>query len=145
MPKMITTRLLHTEYYLTIRRARNSWVAKGNSTSKLHYIKPFIKEWESAYNSCRQYRVKLSKIHIGHTRITHGHLMSRNEQPPTCKNAACGNQRLTIKHCLQYCPQYRDSRKKSNIQGDIMTLLGKNCEVKKVMKLLREMGMFEEI
>ena len=36
---------------LTIRWARNcEW---ENITSKLHYIKPRIKEWESAYNSCR--------------------------------------------------------------------------------------------
>ena len=30
--------------------------------------------------------------------------MSRNGQPQTCRNAACGDQRLTIKHCLQDCP-----------------------------------------
>ena len=32
--------------------------------------------------------------------------MSRitNNQQPTCGNAACGNQRLTIKNCLQECP-----------------------------------------
>ena len=43
--------------------------------------------------------------------------MSRNEQPPTFRNAACGDQILTIKHSLQDCPQWRDSRKKYNIQG----------------------------
>ena len=37
---MTTTRLTYTEYYLTIRRARNSeWQREWkNSTSKLHYI-----------------------------------------------------------------------------------------------------------
>ena len=29
--------------------------------------------------------------------------MSKNEQPPACRNAACGDQRQTIKHCLQDC------------------------------------------
>ena len=86
MPEMTTTRLPYTYYYLTIRRSRNS-------------------KWESAYNSCRQYEVKQSKIWIGNTRLIHGYLMLRNEQPPTCRNPACGNQRLTIKHCLQDCPQ----------------------------------------
>ena len=68
IPGMTTTRLSYTDHYLTIRRARNSeWQRKWeNSTSKLHYIKPHIKVWESAYNSCRQYDVKLSKIRIGY-------------------------------------------------------------------------------
>ena len=38
-----------------------------------------------------------------------------------------------------------DSRKKHNIQGDIRTLLGKDCEVEKMMRFLREIGIFEEI
>ena len=32
-----------------------------------------------------------------------------------------------------------------NIQGDIRTLLEKDCEVEKMMRFLREIGMFEEI
>ena len=35
--------------------------------------------------------------------------------------------------------------KKYNIQGDIGTLLGKDCKVEKVMRFLMEIGMFEEI
>ena len=41
--------------------------------------------------------------------------------------------------------QWRDSRKKYNIQGDIKTLLGKSCEVEKMMRFLIEAEMFEEI
>ena len=44
--------------------------------------------------------------------------MSRNNQQSTCGNSAYGNQRLTIKHCLQDCPQWKDSRKKHSIQGE---------------------------
>ena len=103
---------------------------------KLHYIE----EWESAHNSCRQYEVKLSRIPIGHTRLTHGHLMLRNNLQPTC-----GNQSLRIKHCLQDCLQWTDSKKKHNIQGIIVTLLQKNCEVEKMIRFLRVIGMFQEI
>ena len=38
-----------------------------------------------------------------------------------------------------------DSRKKYNIQSDIRTLLGKSCEVEKMMRFLKETEMFEEI
>ena len=73
----------------------------GNSASKLHYIKRLIEEWKSAHNSCRQFEVKLIRLRIGLTRLTHGHLMSRNDQQPTYKNAACGNQTQAIKDFLE--------------------------------------------
>ena len=55
------------------------------------------------------------------------------------------NRILTIKHCLHDCPQWRDIRKKYNIHGDIETLLGKNCEVEKIMRFLKETEIYEEI
>ena len=80
MPGMTTTKLPPTDYFLTIRKAKNSeWQREWeNIIIKLHYIKPCIKEWKGAHNSCRQYKVKLSRIHIGHIRLNHGHMMSRN-------------------------------------------------------------------
>ena len=45
MSEMTTTRLPYTDYFL-------------------HYIKPCIAEYESAYNSCRQYEIRL---HNGHS------------------------------------------------------------------------------
>ena len=65
-----------------------------------------FKDWESAHNSCRQYEVKMSRIRNGHTRLTHGYLMTRNNQQPTFSN-----QILTIKHCLVECLQWRETRK----------------------------------
>ena len=73
----ITRRNPETNYSLTIRRARNSEFQRKweTGTSKLHNIKPFIEEWESIHNKCRQYEIKLSRLHIEHTRLIHGHLM----------------------------------------------------------------------
>ena len=70
----------HRLYYLTIRRAKNS---------------KWQREWEN--NTVIMYN-------IVHTRLTHRHLMLRNTQQPTCGNTAHRNQSLTIKHCLQDCP-----------------------------------------
>ena len=114
---MTITRLPYTDYYLTIRRARNSeWQREWeNSTSKLHYIKPRIEEWESAHNSNRKYEVKLSRIHIGHTRLTHGHLMTRNSQKPTCGSATCGNQKFNNKTLPTRLPPIEGQQKEINI------------------------------
>ena len=35
--------------------------------------------------------------------------------------------------------------KEHHIQSDIRTLLGKDCDVEKMMRFLREIGLFEEI
>ena len=88
----------------------------------------------------------MRRIRIGHTRLTHGHLMSRNNQQPTSGNVAYGNQRLKIKHCQKDCPIAMEGQQKEhNIQGDISALLGKDCEVEKIMRFLKEIGMFEKI
>ena len=42
-------------------------------------------------------------------------------------------------------PQWTNSRKKYIIQGDIGTLLGKECEVEKIMRFLKGIGIFKEI
>ena len=54
---------------------------------------------ESSHISCKHYEVKLSMICIGHTRLTHWHLMSKNNQQPTCRN-----QRITIKKLPKRMP-----------------------------------------
>ena len=116
IPGMTMPRLPHTDFFLTIKTLSD----KGNGKtiiSKLHHIKPHIKEWESAHNSCRQYKVKLSKIRIRHTRLTHRHLMPRNIQQPTCGNAAYQNKRLKIKHCLQDRPPMEGQQKKTHYPG----------------------------
>ena len=40
--------------------------------------------------------------------------------------------------------QWRDIRRKHNVQGDIRILLGKDCDVEK-MRFLKGIKMFEEI
>ena len=36
--------------------------------------------------------------------LARGYLMSRNDQQPTCRNAVCGNLRLTIKYSSSGVP-----------------------------------------
>ena len=61
--------------------------------------------------------------------------MSKNQQQPTCINVACGNQRITIKHCLQDFPQWREERKKHDIEGNLEKTLGREYELAKVNEI----------
>ena len=68
-----------------------------------------------------------------------------NQEMNNHQLAECGDQRLTIKHCLEDCPKWRDSRRKYNIQGDLMALLGGSCEMEKIMRFIKETEMFDKI
>ena len=123
IPDMTTTRLPYTDYYLPsgglgTPKGKGYWKIVVASYTKLNHTSKNGKVLTTAVGN----QVKLSRICIGHNRLTHCHLMSRNIQQPTFRNAVCGNQRLTIKHFLQDCPHWSDSKKKYNIQGN-------DCEV----------------
>ena len=46
---------------------------------------------------------------------------------------------------LRGVPPWRDTKKKFNIQYDIRTLLGRNCEVQKGYRFLSDIEVFEKI
>ena len=57
----------------------------------------------------RQWERCLTRLRIGHSKLTHGHYMSR-EQPPICED--CGEDTpLTIKHILTECPSLNNRRR----------------------------------
>ena len=107
--------LYKASVYIRIKRNKElNKVAKqeidilGMTTTRLPYTDYYyyqIEKWESVHNICRQHEVKLSRHLIGLTRLIHEHLMTSNDQQPTCTNATCRNQTLTIKHCLEECPK----------------------------------------
>ena len=59
--------------------------------------------------------MKLSRLCIGHTRLTHGHLLTRNDLQPTCTNAACRNQTLTV--LKRATPKVQNPDKYKNTTG----------------------------
>ena len=57
----------------------------------------------------------------------------------------CENKRLTIKHCLKECLSLTDRRENYDIQSNIIMILGRNTEVRKLMNFLKEREMFDEL
>ena len=64
-------------------------------------------------------------------------MMGSNQQP------AFGSQKITVKHCLQECPQWRENKRKCNIEGDIKALLGTDYRMTSI-KYLREIDMLKK-
>lgn len=83
----------------------------SNQTNKLNEIKKSILPWPPPPDISRRQETTINRLRIGHTSLTHRHLMTR-EDPPIC--TTCGVQ-LTIKHIFTEC--------RSN-QQDRMEILG---------------------
>jgi len=96
--------------------------------NKLHSIQPVLNVKSPCRATCRRDEVVLTKCRIGHTRLTHSHLMEK-EPPPECINPCqCP---MTVKHILLrrkvvYEPHVRSSVVHPNIRikGYLMIHVG---------------------
>ncbi|GFW63561.1 RNase H domain-containing protein [Trichonephila clavipes] len=72
--------------------------------NKLHSIHPSTAHW--AAEPVRRHDVHLTRLRIGHVRLTHRHLLL-GESPPKCDFCQCD---LCILHILIECPKYSSKR-----------------------------------
>lgn len=84
----------------------------------------------------------LSRMRIGHTRITHVYLMT-NSPPPMCN--FCGVQ-LTVQHFLVECRGFEQNRKRCGINGSTAEILAYNTARETLLiKFLKDCNLFNEI
>ena len=85
--------------------------------NKLRSIKNSISSWSSSRQKNRHHEVMLTRLRIGHTRLTHEHLMkSPHGNPPICAECQC---QISIKHIFIECKKYEHYRqifKKNNLK-----------------------------
>ena len=108
--------ILHTDARSIYKKAveskwQNDWAAVDQRTgrrNKLHRIKETVKLWISSSNRNRKHEVVLTRLRIGHCKLTHGHLME-GHPPPFCLDCLVP---LTVKHVLAECPSYQQQRRR---------------------------------
>ena len=76
------------------------------NNNKLRTVKENVRQWPSSCQKERKVEVVLTRLRIGHTRLTHGHLMERRHAP-YCNNCIVP---LTVKHIITECPDYSEER-----------------------------------
>ena len=110
-------------HYSSVLKARwlSSWRNAG--VNKLRTIKSSISVWSTACRKSRQEEIILARMRIGHTRLTHQHLMCR--EPPTyCENCIVP---LTIYHILTECPEYVEERRTHFASGRVGVGVSLSC------------------
>ena len=108
--------------------------------NKLHHVKPAIKVPNSIRYMSRQEEVVLSCLRIGHTNLTHVHLIKREEQPQCigCQYP------LTVKHILIECADFMEIREQYYAVQDLKDLFEK-VNLEYIFGYLKEIGLFRKI
>lgn len=84
----------------------------------------------------------ITRVRIGHTRLTHQHLLKR-EPPPTCDSC---NDELTVEHILVVCPKFNNKRQQHHFSGSLQDILKEDPnQTRKVIDFFKNINLFNEL
>ena len=119
------------------KKWQKSW--DSQTRNKVHHIQDTIGEWPASYRRNRK-EVKISRLRIGHTHITHSHLL-KGEDPSVCSTCKLP---LTVKHILINCVRFRQICPK-HYQTNNLKNLFKNSKPEEILSFLKEINLFIKI
>ena len=93
------------------KASKEAWNQRWMSTpesNKLRQITDNLSPLSNSTCSNRHWERTLARLRLGHSRLTHGHYMSR-DPAPHCEHCGEGTL-LTIKHILIECPHHQQAR-----------------------------------
>ena len=150
---IIFKQIPHKDYYAMIRSILlTDWQSNWNSVNhnKLRTVKDSIKPWTSSSNKARRIEVILTRLRIGHTLITHRHLME-GRPAPYCEDCLVP---LTVEHFLVECPTYIDERRRIfnlrvgesvDVKQFLAPPYNNKFTIKNLIKYLRTIDIFDKI
>ena len=111
--------------------------------NKLKSVKECNKPWISSTRKSHKEEVVLTRLRIGHSRLTHSYLF-RREQQPMC--IFCNQEVLSVQHIIVECTATRDCRIQYGVPSDLKTALGDDDEnIDRVFRYLKELNVFHLI
>jgi ribonuclease HI len=119
---------------------QDSWVRLQDN--KLRSVKGGVGEWCTSFRSNRREEVVIARLRIGHTYLTHNHLLQGLPRP-AC--AACGEP-VSVRHILLDCAGYRLARGICGIAAALDEVLGDNFQgLQKVLRFFKAVGLYTQI
>ena len=110
-----------------------------NPHNKLYKLQPNLKERTPDPSNTRREETTITRLRIGHTRLTHSFIL-KEEPPPKC---SCGN-RYTIKHILIECTHLSHTRRKFYNVDSMDKLFGK-IDPKRILNFLKRTGLLSRM
>jgi len=136
------------DYKIEIKKAiKLAWQREWTSVqdNKLREVIGELPVPYSIRGESRRWTTALTRLRIGHTMLTHGHLMQRG-QAPVCETC---DTPLTVKHFLTVCPEFSRQRIESfnSAVVGLDTVFAGNCthEGGPLHRFLRRTGLYKEV
>ena len=89
----------------------------------------------------RRDSVLLNRLRIGHTRLTHSHHLSGDDDIPECGTCQCP---LTVKHIMIECVDLNDVRNKHFVASSIKDLFD-NIKAQKIIDFIKETRFYKQL
>ena len=141
-------------YPIIKQRMKEKWTEEWRRVehNKLRELKDSIEMWPSSNNKIRKQSIIITRLRIGHTKVTHQFLMEGGVQP-YCSDCIVP---LTVKHLIAECPTFSDIRNRIYPQAEnqptnqtIRIILSEpnnqNFNSDKLMKFIQEIGLYDDI
>lgn len=116
-------------------------------TNKIRSLRDSVQNWASSHQITRKNEVMLSRLRIGHTRLTHGHLMRGEPIPPFCANCIVP---LTVEHFLVECPDHMNTRRlffgpKADLKTILSEPLNGNYNIQPIVNFIINIGYINDL
>lgn len=139
---LINIRIPHSDYkskvkHLTHQKWKQIWTELNHN--KLREVQDTTNLCENINSLSRKDAIVIIRLRIGHTHLTHGHLMCREEAPVcTCQEM------LTIKHIFTSCTHHKADRDLFKLQGNLNEIL-KIENASSIIKFLEKINLLTQI
>ncbi|XP_065210489.1 uncharacterized protein LOC135838685 [Planococcus citri] len=119
---------------------QNFW--SSQTSNKLFQHKKTIYPWKNLNHLNRREEIIITRLRIGHSKITHNHLYQKIPKPP-CQ--FCENEPISIQHLLFTCPKLQQTRLSLQIDPNSMTIPDNPSEIQKFITLLKSTNLINQI
>ena len=124
---------------LILKKWNSEW-SETPLSNKLREIKTSIAKWDLIDFFPRHDSIVISRLRLGHTRLTHKYLIEKTD-PPNC---LC-NEPLSIKHVLNNCTLYKDHRNSLKITNINNLNSHKVEDIKNIILFLKKIELYQYI
>jgi ribonuclease HI len=130
-------------YYPHVNRlCMNEWQQSWNNqpNNKLHSVMPLVGKTVNYRALGRREQTVITRLRIGHTRLTHSYLLSKDSQPE-CSQCKC---HLSVKHLLLECSKLASIRRKY-YSCSTMKELFEDIDFKHIIDFTKEAKLYHHI
>jgi len=134
----------HLDYWyrirsLSLKRWQESWNCE--TLNKLHAIEPNVNVF-NLYRLPRRDEIIIHRLRIGHTFLTHGHLL-RGDTPPGCSICSVD---LTVEHILLHCVSFASGRELFfNEKVTTLSELFSKVSSRSIIDFIKKTGLYRKI